>query len=252
MRRLLSLFITICLLSPQVVSARYAEDVLQVRENTDKRSEVQREEQRARIRERQNRPKELDARLQQKKPKVEEPKVSQRQRRKTTEVWKTESESEKRRKARLLERDSFRTDATLEKLRAEIVLAVNKQRQEAGVRPLQRNLKLQASAQAYAEDMKNRNFFSHESPEGETPQNRIQRGGYGNVTAQNCDCRSFTAAFGENLARGQQTVEDVMQDWMDSPTHRANILTERFKEIGIGIEGTYWIQHFGAVETIPR
>lgn len=252
MRRFLSLLITTGLLCPQLVSARFADDVIQVRESTDERSESQREEQRARRRSYDNRPTELNARLRQQKPKIKARKVSQRQLRKTTEVWKTNSESATRRKARLDKRADVHTDAALEKLRAEVILAVNKERQVAGMRPLRLNLKLQASAQAYAEDMKNRNFFSHESPEGEIPQERIQRGGYGNVNAENCDCRSFTAAFGENLARGQQTVEDVMQDWMESPTHRANILTERYNEIGIGIEGTYWVQHFGAIETVPR
>ncbi|TSC60842.1 MAG: hypothetical protein Greene041662_8 [Candidatus Peregrinibacteria bacterium Greene0416_62] len=240
------------LLPPQLATATDPTDILRIREETNKRSELQREQQRARKRAYENRPTELDSRLQQRKPKIEERKVSQRQRRKTVEVRKSESESVRRLRNRLNERASVRTSAALEKLRADIVLAVNREREEAGARPLRRNLQLQASAQAYAEDMKSRNFFSHESPEGETPQNRIQRGGYGNITGENCDCHSFTAAFGENLARGQQTAEDVINDWMESPTHRANMLSERFKEIGIGIEGSYWVQHFGAVETVPR
>lgn len=255
MRRCFSLIILVSFLGflpPQSAAALDPTDILRVREATNQRSEEQREAQRAQRRAYANRIKELDARLQQKKPKVEKPRVSQRQRRKTTEVWKTESESAKRLRERLNERASVRTSAAIEKLRAEIVLAVNKEREKIGVRPLRRNLRLQASAQAFAEDMKKRNFFSHESPEGETPQNRIQRGGYGNITAENCECRSFTAAFGENLARGQQTAEDVMQDWLESPAHRANLLSERFNEIGIGIEGSYWVQHFGAIETVPR
>ena len=59
-------------------------------------------------------------------------------------------------------------------------------------------------------------------------------------------------AFGENLARGQLTAEDVMNDWMASPGHRANILTELFIDIGIGIEGSSWVQHFGMMDTVPR
>lgn len=252
MRRFLSLLALVSLLGllpPKSAAALDPTDILRIREETNKRSEVQREQQRARRRAYQNRPKKIDARLKQQKPQVEDRRVSQRQRRKTTEVWKSDAESERRRRERLHQRDSVRTASTLEKLRAEIILAVNRERQEARVRPLRHNLTLQISAQAYAEDMKARNFFSHKSPEGETPQQRIQRGGYGNITAQNCDCRSFTAAFGENLARGQLTAEDVMQDWMESPKHRTNILTERFNEIGIGIVGSYWVQHFGAVET---
>jgi uncharacterized protein YkwD len=255
MRRLLSIVILVSLFGlfpPEPATALDPTDILRVRASTDKRSEEQREQQRARRRAYLNQPLELEARLQQKKPKLEQPKISQRQRRATTKIWKTNSESARRLQQRLHERASVRTSAAIEKLRAEIVLAVNRARQEFGVRPLRRNQQLQASAQAYAEDMRNRNFFSHESPEGETPQNRIQRGGYGNITEQHCDCRSFTATFGENLARGQQTVDDAMQDWMASPKHKTNILSERFHELGIGIDGFYWVQHFGAMETVPR
>jgi uncharacterized protein YkwD len=255
MRRFLTLFIVLAFLglfAPEHASAADPTDVMRVRQETDKRSESQREAQRARRRTYENRPTELESRLKQQKPKVEEKKVSQRQKRKTVEDQKTQSETQRRLQERLNQRAGARTAAAVEKLRADIILAVNRKREKVGTLPLRRNLLLQSSAQAYAVDMESRNFFSHESPEGETPQERIKRGGYGNLTAQNCNCRSFTAAFGENLARGQQTTADVMQDWMNSPAHRANILTERFLEIGIGIQGSYWVQHFGAVETVSR
>jgi uncharacterized protein YkwD len=53
--------------------------------------------------------------------------------------------------------------------------------------------------------------------------------------------------YGENIARGQDSAKEVMEDWMNSPSHRAAILSETFNEIGIGISGTYWVQHFGAI-----
>lgn len=252
MHRLSSLLVALSLLAPQSVSAWYADNFIQVKEDTEKRSEAQREEQRARVRLRENRPTELQSRLNQKKPTVQEKKVSQRQRRKETEIWKRESGAERRLLERLNERASVRTSAAVEKLRADILLAVNREREKVGVPPLKRNLMLQTSAQAYAADMKNRNFFSHESPEGETYRERIQRSGYGNITSENCQCKNFTLAFGENLALGQISVEDVMEDWMESSGHRANILTESFVDIGIGIEGSYWVQHFGMMETVPR
>lgn len=252
MRRLCSLLLAASILAPQTVSAWYADNFIQVKEDTEKRSEVQREEQRARVRIHENRPTELQSRLNQKKPTVQEKKVSQRQRRKETEIWKRESGAERRRLERLNERASVRTSAAVEKLRADILLAVNREREKVGMPPVKRNLMLQASAQAYAADMKNRNFFSHESPEGETYRERIQRSGYGNITSENCNCRSFSLAFGENLARGQLTAKDVMDDWMASPGHRVNILTELFLDIGIGIDGSSWVQHFGMMETVPR
>ena len=252
MHRLSSLLVTLSLLAPQSVSAWYADDFIQVQQDTEKRSEVQREEQRARVRIRENRPTELQSRLNQKKPTVQEKKVSQRQRRKETEIWKSESAPQRRLRDRLNRRASVRTSTAVEKLRADILLAVNREREKVGVPPLKRNLMLQTSAQAYAADMKNRNFFSHESPEGETYRERIQRSGYGTITSENCECRSFSLAFGENLARGQLTAEDVMDDWMASPGHRANILTEHFIDIGIGIEGSHWVQHFGTMETVRK
>lgn len=125
MRRLLSFFLTCSLLSPQLASARYADDILRVREDTDQRSDVQREEQRARKRAYENRPTELQSRLKQKKPTIRDRRVSQRQRRKTTEVWKSQSQSELLKKERQERSASVRTPTALEKLRAEILLAVN-------------------------------------------------------------------------------------------------------------------------------
>jgi uncharacterized protein YkwD len=56
--------------------------------------------------------------------------------------------------------------------------------------------------------------------------------------------------IGENLAAGQRTPEHAMNDWMDSPGHRQNILDPRFVELGVGVRfggefGTYWVQEFG-------
>lgn len=249
MHRLASLITVLTIFAPHSATAWYADDFIQVKEDTDKRSEEQRKEQRAKVRQYEKKPTELESRLNQKKPKADERKMSQRQRRKVIELWKSESPAQQRLRERLNEKTSVRTSAAIEKLRADILLAVNREREKAGAPPLRRNLVLQTTAQAYAADMKSRNFFSHESPEGETYQERIQRGGYGTITSETCGCRSFSLAFGENLARGQLTAEDVMEDWMASPSHRANILTERFVDIGIGVEGSYWVQHFGTVET---
>ena len=129
---------------------------------------------------------------------------------------------------------------------------VNHEREQVGIPPLTSNALLDVSAQAYAEDMLKRDFFGHESPEGESLKERVHRAGYGNLTLQNCNCHRATTFFGENLAKGQPTVAWAMDDWMHSPDHRENILNPAFKELGVGIAGTLWVQHFGTITIVPK
>ena len=94
------------------------------------------------------------------------------------------------------------------------------------------------SAQSFAELMLALNFFAHNSPDGTTPDQRITAAGYTNWTT-----------WGENIAEGYTTAEDVMNGWINSPGHRANLLNPAFKDIGIGASGggaPYWVQDFGA------
>ncbi len=88
-----------------------------------------------------------------------------------------------------------------------------------------------------------KNYFAHNSQDGRTPTQRMQAAGY---SPNGCSC---SYAYGENLARGQRTPEEAMEDWMNSPGHRRNILSNRFDEIGIGISGNYWVQDFGAIRS---
>jgi uncharacterized protein YkwD len=129
-----------------------------------------------------------------------------------------------------------------------VIEATNAERAAAGLAPVTWNRLLGQSAQLHAEDMNSRKYFAHESPEGVTSGERILATKYGKLTAETCDCQSYRVSVGENLAHGQQTVEKVMRDWMASPGHKENILQPLFREIGIGISGRYWVQHFGGVE----
>ncbi len=110
---------------------------------------------------------------------------------------------------------------------------VNQARTKANLPPLTWNNQLASAAQGHAEDMQKRNFFDHVNPDGLSPTNRIQAAGYRGST------------YGENIARGQTSPEQVMNDWMNSPGHRENILRPSFREIGIGIVGNIWVQDFG-------
>ena len=129
----------------------------------------------------------------------------------------------------------------IEKLRAEVIVVVNKKRIEKGLSALHRNVLLENVAQNYANDMLKCNFYSHNDPEGRAPSDRVLASGY------------EAKYIGENIATGQTSVESVMNDWMNSPKHRENILNYNYEEIGVGIsfvlteEGfvTYWVQNFG-------
>ncbi|MFE1314691.1 sigma-70 family RNA polymerase sigma factor [Streptomyces sp. NPDC058755] len=121
---------------------------------------------------------------------------------------------------------------------AQVVALVNKERAAAGCGPLTENAQLEKAAQAHSDDMAARNFFDHTNPDGADPGQRITAAGY------------RWSTYGENIAKGQQTPQSVMDSWMNSPGHRANILNCSFKEIGVGVHkgsgGPWWTQDFGA------
>lgn len=118
----------------------------------------------------------------------------------------------------------------------QVVSLVNQQRSQNGCGPLTLNSKLTLAAQRHTDDMVARHFFSHTNPDGVDFATRISRAGYTWSTA------------GENIAQGQQTPADVMDAWMHSPGHRANILNCSFKDIGVGVNlsGPTWTQDFAA------
>jgi uncharacterized protein YkwD len=124
----------------------------------------------------------------------------------------------------------------------------NAQRLQAGAVPLTLNSKLNNSAQAHSEDMALHDFFAHKGSNGSSMGDRAKASGY-----------QFSR-LGENIAAGYATPEDVVQGWMNSPGHRANILNPSYREIGIGYyylandtgnvnEHFYWTQDFGVIST---
>lgn len=123
-------------------------------------------------------------------------------------------------------------------LEQEVVDIVNAERADEGCGPLHVDDRLVAASRAHSRDMRERDFFDHTNPDGESPWDRAGEQGY-------------DSPGGENIARGQQDAEAVMQSWMDSPGHRANILNCDFAAIGVGVElgdgGPWWTQLFGYV-----
>lgn len=136
----------------------------------------------------------------------------------------------------------------------DLLAAVNAERSKRGISALIYNPKLETSAQAFAHDMWKRGYFSHFTPEGESFVDRIRSSGYMTTQPSACGCIAATCScdpkfsVGENIAKGQYTVEHVMQEWMQSPGHRKNILQTQFDEVGFGLYGTVWVQNFGSIE----
>lgn len=116
----------------------------------------------------------------------------------------------------------------------QVVSLVNAERADEGCGPLKIDDRITAAAQAHAEDMSANDYFSHDSQDGRTFDRRIRNAGYPSPGA-------------ENIAVGARTAEQVMQMWMDSDGHRANILNCDLNTIGVGLDrdGFYWVQDFG-------
>ncbi|WP_246599356.1 CAP domain-containing protein [Clostridium lacusfryxellense] len=124
-----------------------------------------------------------------------------------------------------------------DKIVKEVVTLVNQERSKQGLAPLKENVKLSTVARTKSEDMAKNNYFSHTSPTYGSPFDMMKQFGI-----------TYSAA-GENIAMGQPTAASVMDGWMNSPGHRANILSKDFTEIGVGIAknangSIYWTQQF--------
>ncbi len=122
-------------------------------------------------------------------------------------------------------------------LEQKVIDLVNRQRANYGLPLLKANWELCRVARYKSQDMINKGYFSHQSPTYGSPFKMMEDFGI-----------RFTAA-GENIAYGQRTPEEVMNSWMNSSGHRANILSRTYNQIGVGVakaaNGTYyWTQMF--------
>lgn len=117
------------------------------------------------------------------------------------------------------------------------ITLVNEKRKQLGMKSFIHDTDLSAIAKAKAEDMAKNNYFSHESPT------------YGDVSEMLGKFNYKWTAYGENIAKGQTTPESVVKDWINSPSHYANIANTEFTHIGSGsatdAKGTiYWVHEF--------
>jgi uncharacterized protein YkwD len=114
----------------------------------------------------------------------------------------------------------------------EVCKISNLERSKVGASPLVLDSRIIDVAQNFAEDMYQRNYFSHTNPEGLSVADRLKKNQV-----------PWTSA-GENIAWGQQSPREVMNAWMNSPGHRENLLNKSYKKIGIGLEKWRWVQIF--------
>ncbi|MFI7443617.1 CAP domain-containing protein [Nonomuraea indica] len=118
-----------------------------------------------------------------------------------------------------------------------VVKLTNQARAANGCRPLVHDPQLRTAAERHSADMAARGFFDHDSPDGRDPGDRVRAAGFAPIRT-----------WAENIAMGQRTAAQVVQGWLDSPGHRANIMNCAFTHIGVGhaAKGPHWTQVFAA------
>ncbi|NHM31579.1 SCP-like extracellular protein [Bacillus sp. C11] len=116
----------------------------------------------------------------------------------------------------------------------QVIDLTNAQRKQNGLPALKADTQLSGVAQKKAVDMEKNHYFSHTSPT------------YGSPFDMMRDFGVTYSSAGENIAMGQKTPQEVVNAWMNSPGHRANILNRSFTNIGVGFDqnGNYWSQMF--------
>lgn len=125
-------------------------------------------------------------------------------------------------------------DTSVTAYEREVVRLVNVERSKAGLSPLEYDWELSRVARYKSQDMSDLGYFSHTSPTYGSPFQMMKSFGI-----------SYRSA-GENIARGYTTPASVVEGWMNSQGHRANILNSTFTRIGVGYvkDGHYWTQMF--------
>ena len=126
------------------------------------------------------------------------------------------------------------TQDQIKEYEQEVIRLVNVERSKQGLKELKYDWELARVARYKSEDMRDNNYFSHNSPVYGSPFDMMKNFGI-----------NYKAA-GENIAKGQSTPEQVVKAWMNSPGHRANILSTKFTHIGVGYakNGHIWTQQF--------
>jgi len=143
----------------------------------------------------------------------------------------------------------------LQEVRTSVFCLINRVRAEHGEEPLVENAELDAAAESHANELVADDYFAHVAPDGITPVDRIRSTGY-------IPGPEVGYVIGENLAWGTFTLstpQSIVEAWLASPGHLANILESNYHETGIGISpavpsslsggapGATYAQEFGVI-----
>ena len=121
----------------------------------------------------------------------------------------------------------------------QLLFLINSERRKVGALPLRINSNLTQAALSQSQDMATRNFFSHTGSNGSQLSVRVSATGYN------------WSAVAENIAAGQSTPSQVFQSWLNSPSHKQNMLNPTYRDVGFGYASntlstykTYWTATF--------
>ena len=134
---------------------------------------------------------------------------------------------------------AIQAEASVSELERKVHAGINAARANIGSIPLQWDNNLASVARAHSDDMTNRNYFSHDTPEGLDPTDRLHRAGL------NCR-KGYRYGIAENIAiettlgNSDRTAAEAVQGWMDSPGHQRNLLNKEYSTTGIGASFGVW------------
>ena len=134
---------------------------------------------------------------------------------------------------------SLRAEATVSELERKVHAGINAARVNNGGSALEWDDGLASIARAHSDDMTNRNYFSHDTPEGMDPTDRLHRAGL------NCR-KGYRYGIAENIAietsigNMEQTATEAVKGWMNSPGHRRNLLNREYSTTGVGASFGAW------------
>lgn len=142
--------------------------------------------------------------------------------------------------------ESASADMTPTEFELEVLDLINTEREKNGLHPLCWNKQLFEAARGHSEDMAANGYFSHVNPDGQGPAERIAEAGYDGIS-------------GENIGAGYPTPQDIVDGWMNSDGHRANMLNQAFCDAGVGYAknendqyANYWTLNLGRQAGVPE
>ncbi len=168
------------------------------------------------------------------------------------------------------ENEKVEINRSINTTQAHILEVINKARSEVRdchdgrglvgpVAPLSWNDELYAAAYEHSSDLAQSNTFSHEGSGTSSDITGMNHGGVPSLFNERIEANGYVDFYtvGENIAGGQESIEEALEAWLNSPAHCTNIMNEKYKEIGVAVVSDpdsdyqiYWTQNFGSKESL--